>query len=263
MSLDKTIEDTKGRTQGEIIVFISGKGGVGKTITSVNLAVSLASKGFSTCILDGNFQFGDVNLALDIQSAFTIRDLIQDAEAMQGLRMSYYLEKHDSGLKVLSAPLKLEEAELINQQHIKAICHKILEEQDFLIVDLPTGISENNLTFMEMAHKIFLVTQSSFAAVKNTKAMLRVIDMLNMKDKVRVIINNCDTSNIINSRNIQDILDIKKISFISNNAKLVSKSFAMGTPFVTIKPKEKISKEINALADELCNDKKLKGNLID
>lgn len=258
MSLDKIMKDTDGRTEGEAIVFISGKGGVGKTVTSVNLAVSLANKGFSTCILDGNFQFGDVNLALDIQPSFTIRDLVQDAEALESLKISYYLERHTSGLNVLSAPMKPEEADLITQFHIKTICKKILEEQDFLIIDLPTGISENNLNFMEIAHKIFLVTECSLAAVKNTKAMLRVINMLNMNNKIKVIINNCEGNNMINTRNIQDILDIEEITFIPKNSKLVSKSFAMGTPFVAIKPNEKISKEIKALASQLCNNRKAK-----
>lgn len=258
MSLDKIMKDTEERTEGEIIVFASAKGGVGKTLTSVNLGVSLANKGFSTCILDGNFQFGDVNLALDIQSSFTIRDLLQEAQALESLKISYYLEKHSSGLNVLSAPMKPEEGELINQFHIKAICKKIIQEQDFLIIDLPTGLSENNLTFMEMAHKIFLVTDGSLASIINTKALLRVINMLNMNNKTKIVIINSKENSIINTRNAEDILGTKEVTFISNDSKLVSKSFATGTPFVKVKPNEKISKEINALADELCNKIKAK-----
>lgn len=258
MSLDKIIKDTEGRTQGEMIVFISGKGGVGKTVTSVNLAVSLANKGFSTCILDGNFQFGDVNLALDLQSSFTISDLVQESGELENLKISYYLDRHNSGVNVLSAPMKPEEGDLITQFHIKTICKKILDQHDFLIIDLPTGLSENNLTFVEICDKIFLVTDGSLAAIKNTKTMLRVINMLNVKEKVKVIINNFETSSIINNRNVQDILDIKDVTFISKNSKLVSKSFAMGNPFVLSKPNEKISKEINVLANELCDKRKAK-----
>jgi len=258
MSVDEIVKATVGRTAGEMIVFISGKGGVGKTVTSVNLAVSLANVGFSTCILDGNFQFGDVNLALDIQASFTIIDIIQETEGLENLKISYYLDKHNSGLNVLSAPMKPEQGDLITQSHIKAICNKILEQHDFLIVDLPSGLSENNLTFMEIAHKIFLVTDSSLAAVKNTKTMLRTMIMLDMNNKIKVIINHSEDSNIINTKNVQNVLDVKGVAFISSNSKLASKSFAMGIPFVSSKPNEKISKEISALASELYSNKKSK-----
>jgi pilus assembly protein CpaE len=253
MSVDEIVKNTEGRTQGEMIVFISGKGGVGKTVTSVNMAVSLANKGFSTCILDGNFQFGDVNLALNIQPSLTISDIIQETEALESLKISYYLDKHNSGLNVLSAPMKPEQGDLITQFHIKAICKKILEQHDFLIVDLPPGLSENNLTFMEITHKIFLVTGSSLAAVKNTKTMLRTINMLNMNNKIKVIITQSEAGSIINARNAQNVLEVKDVTFISNNLKLVSKSFTMGIPFVSSNPNEKISKEISKLASELYN----------
>jgi len=258
MSIDEIVKDTEGRAQGEMIIFISGKGGVGKTVTSVNLAVSLADKGFSTCILDGNFQFGDVNLALDIQPSFTINDLIQENESLDNVKILYYLDKDDSGLNVLSAPMKPEQGDLITPLHIRTICKKILEQHDFLIVDLSSGLSENNLTFIEMAHRVFLVTDGSLAAVKNTKTMLRAINMLNMKNKIKVIINNSEASSIINIRNVQDVLDVKDVAFISNNSKVVSKSFAMGAPFVLSKPNEKISKEIKALANEICNKRNAK-----
>jgi pilus assembly protein CpaE len=258
MSVEEIVENAEGRTEGKMIVFISGKGGVGKTVTSVNMAVSLANKGFSTCILDGNFQFGDVNLALDIQASFTIIDIVKETEPLVNVKISYYLDKHNSGLNVLSAPMKPEQGDLITQFHIRAICNKILEQHDFLIVDLPTGLSENNLTFMEIAQKIFLVTDSSLAAVKNTKTMLRTIFMLNMNNKIKVIINHAEESNIINTKNIQDVLEVKKVAFISSNPKLVSKSFASGIPFVLSKPNEKISKEISALASELYNKGKSK-----
>ena len=258
MSVDEIVKNAEGRTEGKMIVFISGKGGVGKTVTSVNMAVSLANEGYSTCILDGNFQFGDVNLALDIQASFTIIDIVKETEALESLKISYYLDKHNSGLNVLSAPMKPEQGDLITQFHIKAICNKILEQHDFLIVDLPSGLSENNLTFMEIAQKIFLVTDSSLAAVKNTKTMLRTIIMLNMNNKIKVIINHAEASNIINTKNVQDVLDVKEVAFISSNPKLVSKSFAVGIPFVSSKPNEKISKEISAIASELYNKGKSK-----
>ena len=239
------------KKRGKMIIFISGKGGVGKTVLSVNSAVELASRGLSTCIMDGDFQFGDLNLALDIQPSYTISDLIQGAESLEKIKISYYLDKHKSGVNVMSAPIKPEQADLIKEFHVRAICNKILDENDYLIVDLPSRLSENNLTFMEMADEIFLVTDTSFTAVKNTKIMLRIIKLLDMMEKINVVINRSDAQGLIKAGDVKNMLDISDAIFISNNSKIVSRSFAMGIPFVNDKPREKISRDISELVDRI------------
>lgn len=239
-------------SKGKMVIFISGKGGVGKTVISVNSAVEIAGRGASICIMDGDFQFGDLNLALDLQPSFTISDLIQGAESLNKVKISYYLDKHSSGANVLSAPIKPEQADLIEGTHIKIICDKILEEHDYLLVDLPSRLSENNLIFMEMADEIYLITDTSFTAIKNTKIMLRIIKLLNMNDKIKVIINRSDAQGLIKSSDVKNMLDIEDAIHICNNTKVVSKSFAMGVPFVKDKPREKISRDIVELVDKIC-----------
>ena len=86
----------------KIIGIVNQKGGVGKTIISVNIAVALAKKGFSTCILDANFQFGDVNLALDLQPKLTISDVIHDVDSLNSNILANYLQKHESGVKIFN-----------------------------------------------------------------------------------------------------------------------------------------------------------------
>jgi len=243
------VSNSEVKKRGKMIIFISGKGGVGKTVLSVNSAVELAGRGKSTCIMDGDFQFGDLNLALDIQPSYTISDLIQGAESLEKIKISYYLDKHKSGVNVMSAPIKPEQADLIKESHIKAICNKILDENEYLIVDLPSRLSENNLAFMEMADEIFLVTDTSFTAVKNTKIMLRIIKLLNMIEKINIVINRADAQGLIKSGDVKNMLDISDAIFISNNSKIVSRSFAMGIPFVNDKPREKISRDVAVLVD--------------
>ncbi|MHC1721440.1 MAG: CpaE family protein [Clostridiaceae bacterium] len=239
--------------KGKMIIFISGKGGVGKTVLSVNTAVELANRGFATCLMDGDFQFGDLNLALDLQPSFTISDLINGAESLDTVKISYYLDKHKSGVNVLSAPIKPEQADLVENTHIKSICNRILEEHDYLVVDLPSRLSERNLIFMEMADQIYLVTDTSFTSVKNTKIMLRIIKLLKMDDRIRIVINRFDAQGLIKAADAINMLDISDAINISNNTKVVTRSFAMGIPFINDKPREKISKDIVELANKICN----------
>jgi pilus assembly protein CpaE len=258
MSADEIVKETTENKKGEMIVFISGKGGVGKTVISVNAAVALNNKGFSTCILDASFQFGDVNLAFDIQPTVTISEMVKENEDIEEVQISNYLYTHDSGVKILAAPSKPEFADLITTSVIPKVCEKILDIHDFLIVDLPSGLSENNLSFLEMADTVFLVSDLEMAALKNTKTMLRTLKMLGIEEKIRVIVNRSDMEGLIKVNDVQDMLEIDDLFTISNNFKVVSKSFNIGIPFVISKPNEKITSEIISITSEF-NSKKPKG----
>lgn len=255
MSIDELVKDTTENTKGEIIVFISGKGGVGKTVISINMAVALNNKGFSTCILDGSFQFGDVNLAFDIRPRLTISDMVKEGVSLENIKISDYLHVHDSGVKILAAPSKPEYADLVTTAVMPTVCEKILEQHDYLIVDLSSGLSDHNLGFLEMADRVFLVTDLEMAALKNTKTMLRTLKMLDVEKKIKVIVNRSDMEGLIKVNDVQDMLEADEVFTISNNFKIVSKSFNIGIPFVISKPNEKITSEIVALTNEFTTSK--------
>lgn len=248
--MDEKIDGKK----GQMAIFISSKGGVGKTVMAVNTAASLASRGFSTCILDGSFQFGDVNLALDIQPRLTVSDLIQREEQLENANISNYLFTHDSGLKVLSAPLRPELADLITASMIPTICEKLLQDYKYLIVDLTTGISEMNLNFIEQADIVFIVTDLELNALKNTKTMIRTLEKLEMGNKLRVIVNRSDTETLTKASQVPDMLETDEIIYISDDYKTVSKSLNIGIPFIISKRKEKISSDILNITKEFNMD---------
>jgi pilus assembly protein CpaE len=241
---DLYMEELAGEKQGKMAVFVSSKGGVGKTVTAVNTAAALASRGFSTCIFDGSFQFGDVNLALDIQPRFTVSDMVLKDDYFDGSRLSNYLHTHESGLKVLSAPLKPELADLVTAPMIPVICKNILEVYQYLVVDLTTGISEISLSFMEMADLIFVVTDLELSSIKNTKIMLRTLEKLDMGEKLKVIVNRSDSKTLTKASQVPDILEIDEVSYVAEDSKVVSKSLNIGIPFVISAAKEKITSDI-------------------
>ena len=90
--------------QGEMIAVCSAKGGIGKTTLTVNLAVALLKKNFSVAVLDGDFQFGDVGLAIDLQTRFTMKEVVEGLETLDEHSLAGYLSKHESGVRVLPAP---------------------------------------------------------------------------------------------------------------------------------------------------------------
>ncbi|SHH95410.1 AAA family ATPase [Clostridium grantii] len=255
-NVDTTNNNINDESKGEMIVFVAAKGGVGKTVISVNTAVTMAMKGYSTCIIDGDFQFGDVNIALDMQPKLTISDMVGDVESLNNEVISNYIQQHESGVKILSAPLKPEYAELITPKAIEVICDKLLEQNKFLIVDLGTGLTEHNINFIEKADKVFVITDLEMTTLKNTKIMLKTLKSLEISGKVKVIVNRADMESVIKFKDVREILGIENLIYISNNFKIVSKSLNIGIPFVINKPKEKITNEIINLVYEITEYKK-------
>jgi len=253
--MDEKIKLENDENKGRMIVFASAKGGVGKTITSVNIATTLAIKGYSTCILDGSFQFGDVNLALDLKPNLTISDLIQDLKVINNGTLSNFLLSHNSGVKVLSAPVRPEYADLIHPEGLINIVENLLKDFKYLVVDLASGLSEHNVTFMELAHKIYIVTDIEMASLKNTKMMIKTLTQLGLSEKVIVVVNRGNMESVIKFKDVYSILEIENILSIPNDFKIVSKSFNMGIPFVISKPEEKISREITSIVNKICDKK--------
>ena len=92
--------------EGKVIAVYSPKGGVGCTTLAVNLAVALARKKFSTILVDGSLQFGDINIALNLKSKTTIMDLVERSDELDAELITSVVASHKNGLKVLTAPLR-------------------------------------------------------------------------------------------------------------------------------------------------------------
>lgn len=172
------------------------------------------------------------------------RSIFLKDDYFDGSRLSNYLHTHESGLKVLSAPLKPELADLVTAPMIPVICKNILEVYQYLVVDLTTGISEISLSFMEMADLIFVVTDLELSSIKNTKIMLRTLEKLDMGEKLKVIVNRSDSKTLTKASQVPDILEIDEVSYVAEDSKVVSKSLNIGIPFVISAAKEKITSDI-------------------
>lgn len=235
--------------RGELIVVCSAKGGVGRTLLSVNLAVSLCKKNIKIGVMDGDFQFGDVGLALDLQSTFTIKDVIQEIDRLDEYTLASYLSHHESGIKVLSAPDKPEYADLVTEQALNKIIPLLLTGNDYVIADTGVGLQERSLLLMEKADQILLVTNLEMATLKNTKLMLETLDMLGMREKVKLVVNRATMESVIQASDVPDILGEEDPIFIPNDFQIASQSMNIGIPFVVNQGKSEIAKSVYKMAE--------------
>jgi pilus assembly protein CpaE len=243
--------EVKRQVRGEMIAVCSAKGGIGRTVMTVNLAVALCKKNIQIGVLDADFQFGDVSLALDLQTTFTIKDVVEEIHQLDQHSIASYLNRHESGVRVLAAPERPEFADLIKEEAVSKVLDLLLMEHHYVLTDTGVGLQERNLPIFEKADQILLLTTLEMATLKNTKLMLETFDMLGLKDKVQIVVNRATMESVIGASDVADILGANDPIFIPNDWQIATQSLNIGIPFVVNQGKSDIAKAVYKMAEQI------------
>jgi pilus assembly protein CpaE len=254
---DLQTDNRKIPKRGEMIAVCSAKGGIGRTILSVNLAAAIYKKNISVGVFDGDFQFGDVSLALDLQSSFTIKDVVESIGTIDEHSLLNYLSNHESGIKVLPAPERPEYADLINKENVNLILDHMLFNFDYVFVDTGVGFNDHTLNLIEKADQILLVTNLEMATLKNTKLMLETFEVLGLREKVKLIINRATMESVISATDAAKILNEEAPYYIPNDFQVCSQSLNIGIPFVLNHSKSEVAKAIFKMAETIASKKEI------
>ncbi|MBE4909298.1 AAA family ATPase [Bacillus luteolus] len=250
MTNNQMIQQGK-KKRGELIAVCSAKGGIGRTTLTVNLAVALFKKNISISIVDGDFQFGDISLAMDLQSTFTIKDVVEEIDRLDEFSLASYLCNHETGVKVLPAPERPEYAEIVTEEILSKVLDLLLVQQDYVLVDTGVGLQEKTLQFIEKADQVLVVTNLEMAALKNTKLMLETLEVLGMREKVRVVVNRATMESVIQASDVPEILGEDDPVYIPNDFQIASQSLNIGIPFVMNQGKTELAKSVFKMAEQL------------
>ncbi|MCF6411246.1 AAA family ATPase [Pseudalkalibacillus salsuginis] len=246
------------RKRGEMIAVCSAKGGVGRTIMTVNLAVALCKKSIKVGVLDGDYMFGDVGLAMDLQSAFTVKDVIEDIDDLDEVTLESYFSRHESGVRVLSAPDRPEYSELVTKENISKILDLMLSQFDYVVVDTGVGLQEQTLPLLEKADQILMLTNLEMSTLKNTKLMLETLDAIELNTKVTTVVNRSTMESVISASDVPDILEDPELQYIPNDFQIASQSLNIGIPFVVNQGKTELAKAVMKIAEQLTSRREIK-----
>lgn len=243
------------KLRSKVYSFFSGKGGVGKTTVCTNTAVSLATQGKKTILIDLDLQFGDADMALDLNPNETIVDLSRDTNGISIDNLTSCCSTHSSGLSVLASPSSPELAEYVNASHIKAIIDVARNYYEYILLDCGCALTDPVITALESSDDIFMVNDVNILSLKRAKLCQNVLQQLNQQDKVKVIINKNVKKNNVKISDFENLLGLEAYAVISSDLKTVNSSLNSGQPLVTFKPRSIISKDIQNLTDKLILDR--------
>lgn len=251
LASQKMAAKAPGARNGKITVFMSSKGGVGKSMLATNTALMLQKEsGAKVLLIDTVTRFGSTDILIDLsekKSMGLISVSIDDYD-------SYWQEiednviSHGSGLHLLTAGDKSEEPLTI--QKVRAVLTAVKDHYDHIIIDAESYFTDVNLGLLEMADTVFFVSTFDIAAIKNLNLGLETIRSLYFStDKIKIVINQFDKNNELTIAELERYIKYKITNIIPFDRETVIKSINNGTPFVVDAPQSDIALAVKGLAD--------------
>jgi len=143
---------------GKVVTLFSPKGGSGKTVLASNLAAVFARhQGRRTLLLDLDLQFGDAAIMMGIEPEKTIYDLVMARRELDSDALAGYVTAHQSGVHVLPAPLRPEDAELVTEERLGHLFAVAKESYDVIVVDTPPFFHGPVLATLDRTDQLLLV----------------------------------------------------------------------------------------------------------
>jgi len=222
---------------GRVHAFYGAKGGVGTTTIAINAAIALRRElGRKVVLVDGNLQFGDHRVFLDLGlDRKSIVDLVT-APTIDAELIRQVLVRHDSEVDLLLAPPSPETAELVTQDHVSTILELLRASYDDVVVDLDKRLDEVNLRVLDTADTIFVVMTADLSCLKNVRLVLETIGHLGYpEEKVRLVLNRSNAFTGISVRNAEGALRRTIDYQIVNEYRGAISALNAGAPFMFTK----------------------------
>jgi pilus assembly protein CpaE len=219
---------------GRIFAFYGAKGGVGTTTIAINSAIALhRDLGRKVCLVDGNLQFGDHRVFLDLGlDRKSIVDVVS-APAIDGDLIKGTLVKHDSGIDLLLAPPTPESAELVHPQHLPEIAELLAGMYDYVLIDIDKRLDDINLGVFEAASTIFVVMTADLSCLKNVRLILETMSHLGYPAaKTQLVLNRSNAFTGINVKNAEGALKRTIDHQVVNEYRGAISALNTGAPFM-------------------------------
>jgi septum site-determining protein MinD len=197
----------------KVITITSGKGGVGKTTVTANLAAALAMLGHKVTAIDSDIGLRNLDVVMGLENRI-VYDLVDVIEGRCRLRQAMIKDKRLPELYLIPAA-QTRDKMAVSPSDMILVCDQLRPEMDYIIIDSPAGIERGFRNAVAPADQVIIVTNPEVSAVRDAD---RIIGMIEAEEKGpgRLIVNRLKPSMVARGDmlSIDDILEILAIDLL-------------------------------------------------
>lgn len=170
-----------------IIAITSGKGGVGKTNITLNLAISLARLNKRVCVFDADLGLANINILLGINPEFDIQHVISGEKKIADIIL-----RTPEGIQIIPGGSGIQQLSDINKGQLKKLIinfEALVKDLDYLFIDTSAGIAYSVLAFVMAAQESIVVVTREPTSLTDAYALIKVISGMGHKKKINILVN--------------------------------------------------------------------------
>lgn len=226
------------------IAILSGKGGVGKTTTSVNLGIALARLGRGTTLLDANFSTPDVAMHVGIPIGTpTLHHVLAGSSQLNNATHLHY-----SGLRIIPSSTAFSDIKKARYEKFNDIIELI--NSDFLLMDCGAGLARDVERVIENSDEVLIVTNPEWPSITNALKCVMMAEELR-KPVLGVVLNRVRNAQLEPAvKQVEAILDKPILTAVPDDDK-VRMSIATKNPIVISYPQSDVALAYQKLAHDL------------
>ncbi|MFN2198521.1 MAG: septum site-determining protein MinD [Anaerolineales bacterium] len=215
----------------KVVTITSGKGGVGKTTTTANLAVALAADGYKVTCIDADIGLRNLDVVLGLENRI-VYDLVDVIEGRCRLRQAMIRDKRLPELYLIPAA-QTRDKSAVSPSDMVRLCNELRGEVDWILVDSPAGIERGFRNAIAPADSVIVVTNPEVSSVRDAD---RIIGLIEAEEKgpARLIINRLKPNMVkrgemLSTEDVVELLAIELVGIIPEDEEVVI-STNRGTP---------------------------------
>ena len=232
-----------------IIVINSGKGGVGKTTTAINLGASLNKLDKEVIIVDANLNTPNIGLQLGAPIVPVTLNHVLKGKA--DIEEAIY--EHSSGTKIVPSSLSVKELTKFNTKKLPSITRQLTKMCDYVIVDSAAGFGEEVIAVLEAADEIIIVTNPEMPAVTDALKAVKVARQMGKEINGIIVTRHKNAKYEMPLSSIKSMLESQIIGVIPED-KAVKEALNLRDAVVHTHPRSKVSKKYHEIARKVSGE---------
>ncbi|MEE2644846.1 MAG: P-loop NTPase [Myxococcota bacterium] len=238
--------------RSKMIVCFAPRGGVGATLSALNIAGILSTYGHETVVVDMDLQMGAIPRFLNLNLERSLAEILGEVTEEESGPIHSAIDRHRSGIGVIAQEERIGELGIVTPESLPRFFDAVASSAEYVIVDGVRNFSDHSVAVMDLAHQIVLVVTQDVASIRVAQKSMRLFRRLGYgSERFFLVVNRFSKRSALSVELIEQSLSLEVRAILSEDAELTEQAINEGVLLPEVNPKAKLCKDYLELTKQL------------